>query len=306
MSKLIEMIKRCKKEKSLGINALVYLMYKCKMCSKYTAGLVSMDRIYYKVEKQYRSKAKEYAKRCTSRQIGKLSKIVWLFWWQGIDSAPELVEKCYESVKKNFCEWDIIVIEEKNYLKYIDLPKSIIEKHESGIITHTHFSDILRLALLCKYGGIWLDATVYCTGKINQEFLQNDLFCYRNGWMDQENISFSSWFIVAKSKEPILSASLMLLFDYWETHDYLIHYFLLHMFVKLVSDELKEKWQKIPYYNHNDNHLLVNELSKKWNKQRIESICRLTNFHKLSYKINLDFQKDDTTYNHIIRENLIL
>lgn len=305
MSKLIEIIKRCKKERSLGINAFVYFLYKTKICSKYTAGLISMDYIFYKIKKKYHLKAKKYAQQCGSNQLGKMSKTVWLFWWQGIESAPELVKKCYESVQKNFSGWNIVVIDQKNYKEYLELPISIIKKHESGIITHTHFSDILRLALLCRYGGVWLDATVYCTGKLNQEFVQKDLFCYRNGWMDQESINFASWFIISKPNEPILSASLMLLFDYWETHDYLIHYFLLHMFVKLISDELNEKWREIPYYNHNDNHLLAEELPKEWDKRRVEGICRLTNFHKLSYKINVDLSSNNTTYYHVLRGDLL-
>lgn len=306
MSKLFKLINRCRQEKSLAINALVYLMYKTKICGKYTAGLVSMDYIYYKVEKKYRLKAKEYASKAVAKNIGERSKKVWLFWWQGIDSAPELVKSCYASVKKYFEDWEIIVIDEKNYLDYVDIPEAIVRKHNADIITHTHFSDILRLALLCKYGGVWLDATVYCTGKINQECLESDLFCYRNGWMDQENISFSSWFISAKSNEPILSASLMLLYDYWEDHNYLIHYFLLHMFVKLVSDELKKQWEKIPYFNHNDNHLLANELPKEYDQQRLNYIWKLTNFHKLSYKINLDPQDCRTTYYHIVHEDLFV
>ena len=34
---------------------------------------------------------------------------------------------------------------------------------DSGQITKTHLSDLLRLELLIRYGGTWIDATVFCT-----------------------------------------------------------------------------------------------------------------------------------------------
>ena len=300
MSKFSRLINRCKNEHSLGINILAYIMYKTQVCSKYTAGLVSMDYVYYKVEKKFRKKAKELIMKRDLKVDDEFNRTVWLFWWQGIDRAPELVKACYKSVIENFPGWNIIVIDESNYFEYVVLPDYIIDKHNRGIITHTHFSDILRLALLCKHGGVWLDATVYCTGKINAEYLEQDLFCYRNGWMNQENINFASWFICAKANEPILSTSLDLLYDYWKSYNYLKHYFLLHMFVKIVTEELSEKWNKVPYYNHNDNHLLAEELECKFDENRYACITRLTNYHKLSYKINVNLTDKSTTYYHIV------
>ena len=288
------------KEHALLINAFVYLLYKLRICSKYTAGLISMDCIYYKVRKQIIKKVKKAIKNNKQIADSKVNKTVWLFWWQGIINSPDLVQACYKSVCKYFKDWNIIVIDKNNYSKYIDFPDYIVQKHNKGIITHTHFSDILRAALLSKYGGLWLDATVYCTGKMPESYLDCDLFCYRNGWMDQENINFASWLIFSKANEPILSISLEILLEYWKDHNYLIHYFLLHMIVRVVSDEMPDLWKNVPYFNHNDNHLLAGELERKYDRIRYESIANLTPFHKLSYKINVDETEKNTTYHHIV------
>ena len=48
----------------------------------------------------------------------------------------------------------------------------VMEKWEKGIITHTHMTDLLRLELLIKYGGMWIDATVLCTAK------EEEIPCY--------------------------------------------------------------------------------------------------------------------------------
>ena len=48
----------------------------------------------------------------------------------------------------------------KNLDKYIHLPNYILEKYKQGIITKPHFSDIIWIELLIKYGGTWVDASI--------------------------------------------------------------------------------------------------------------------------------------------------
>ena len=43
-----------------------------------------------------------------------------------------------------------------------------MEKWEKGRIPAAMFSDLLRVELLIKYGGTWIDSTVLCTG-VNDE-----------------------------------------------------------------------------------------------------------------------------------------
>ena len=42
----------------------------------------------------------------------------------------------------------------------------IRQKVDNGVITLTHLSDIIRMALLAKYGGFWIDSTVFVTKPI--------------------------------------------------------------------------------------------------------------------------------------------
>lgn len=86
---------------------------------------------------------------------------IWICWWQGIDHAPELVKKCVHSICENAKSYEVIVIDDSNYKKYVNIPDWLEEKRRTGIITKTHFSDFLRLELLAEHGGIWLDATFF-------------------------------------------------------------------------------------------------------------------------------------------------
>lgn len=83
-----------------------------------------------------------------------------------MNGAPILVKRCYESVKSQFPDKDIILLDETNFVQYVKMPDYIIDKWKSGIIAPAHFTDLLRLALLIERGGCWIDATVLCTEEI--------------------------------------------------------------------------------------------------------------------------------------------
>lgn len=85
---------------------------------------------------------------------------VWTSWLQGENAAPKIVKKAINSIRKNFKNKKVIVIDKDNMDDYVKLPVWIMEKWQKGIISNAHFSDILRTYLLLEYGGIWVDATV--------------------------------------------------------------------------------------------------------------------------------------------------
>lgn len=288
MGKMKDKIKKSCKSHTLFSDAICYFFRCIKYSSPYTTGLIAMDKIFYDVEKKYSKIAKKFI---SKNGESKKSDYIWIFWYQGIENAPEIVKFCYESVKKYFSNKNIVIITKNNISDYIEIPEFIMKKVENGIISLTHFSDIIRTKLLIEYGGLWLDSTVLCTGE-NFDFSEElDLFVYRNGWFDKENINMASWLIYAKSNNVILELTYYLLEEYWKTHNYLCNYFLFHMFFKIATDIYSEEWKKVPYSNHINNHLLFNEFSNKFSKTRLEKICKITSFHKLSYKIDENFDK---------------
>lgn len=53
-------------------------------------------------------------------------------------------------------------------------------------MSRAHYSDIIRLALLYSYGGIWLDATIYMSGPLPQYITNEEWFMYQRD-LDQED-----------------------------------------------------------------------------------------------------------------------
>jgi hypothetical protein len=106
-------------------------------------------------------------------------KIICFCWLQGVDEAPLLVKRCYENIQKFCFDYKINFIDSKNFSQYTNIPDYIISKWNKGIISNTHFSDILRINLLAEQGGTWIDSTVLLTAKIPQDIENSSLFMFR-------------------------------------------------------------------------------------------------------------------------------
>ncbi|MBC9735312.1 hypothetical protein IBJ60_19020 [Nocardioides sp. zg-578] len=85
---------------------------------------------------------------------------VWIFWWQGMDAAPPLVQACVDSVRANFPEREVVILDKFNVREFAFLPESRFSEVASGSLSVTHFSDIVRMNVLSSWGGLWVDATV--------------------------------------------------------------------------------------------------------------------------------------------------
>lgn len=132
-----------------------------------------------KLEKKYQRKLEQFDREY-KEQEKKTSNKVWVCWFQGMENAPRMVQKCYQSLQENLTDREIILITFDNLKDYVQFPVFIQEKIERGIINKAHLSDLLRLELLLRYGGTWIDATVYCSGgDIPDYMLDSELFMFQ-------------------------------------------------------------------------------------------------------------------------------
>lgn len=267
------------------------------------------NRILSKLRKRYKGFVEEYKvlngyKNSVSHR--KQSNKIWVCWLQEIENAPLVVQRCFESLNKYLADREIIVITDENYSKYVDFPSYIAEKFKSGVITRTHFSDLLRLELLIKYGGTWIDATVLCTGgNIPEYILNNDLFVYQilKPGCDGHSTAISSWLMTSCTNNPILLLTRELLYEYWKKNNTMIDYFLLHDFFQIAIEAYPEEWKKVVQFSNEIPHILQLGLFDKFDEKRYSYIKDMTCFHKLSYKFDKKlFQKKNTFYDVIINE----
>lgn len=255
-----------------------------------------------KLEKKYRWKLEEFDKNYVEKEH-KASNKIWICWFQGMDNAPELVKKCYQSVVENNPDKEIVVLTTENMEAYVTFPEYIMDKWKSGIITHTHMTDLLRVELLIRYGGTWIDATVFCTGRAEDYFFNSDLFFYQNlkPGRDGDCQYISSWFLSAKTNNKILMATRELCYEYWKKNNSMWDYFLLHDFVSIVLDRYEEDWKKVVPRDNATPHILLLRLFDQYDKEMWNSIKQQTSFHKLTYK----YETDKTSVNNTFYKKIV-
>lgn len=269
------------------------------------------NKILSKLRKKYK-KDIVYFKTKIDKESESLSHLssnkVWFCWFQGLENAPELVQSCYLSLKNHLKDKEIIIITEDNYNDYVEFPDYIIKKYSKGLISRTHFSDLLRLQLLIKYGGTWIDSTVYCSGgPIPDYMLDSDLFLFQNlkPGVDGHATCISSWFITARSNNKVLMLARDLLFDYWIKKKHLVDYYLIHDFVQLALENYVSDWNNIVPFSNSIPHILLLRLFEEYNENLWNDVKKMVPFHKLSYKINTDITESNKCfYSKIVNKEI--
>ena len=225
------------------------------------------------------------------------NKIFWC-WLQGKENAPTLYQANLNALNKNCKNHDIIIITEKNMYQYVNIPSFIRNKYNKNYISKTHFSDLLRLELLIKYGGTWIDSSVLIT-QYDESFFNNDLFFFKSS--GEYWLSGSNWFITGEKNSPILKTTLDLLYEFWRTNQEVYNYFIFHFFFKMSCDKYINDFKNVPFYSNVPVHVLQYEMLQSFNTKRYKQILECSKVHKLTLKANMN-SKNDTFYYHILKE----
>ncbi len=242
-------------------------------------------------------------------------KIIWQYWGQGLDGLPEIIQLSFASVDKFKGDYEVIRITNDNLDEYLDFPNFVKEKKENNpAFKPAFFSDLLRMALINTYGGIWLDATILLTDTIPNKYEQYDLFMFsrdpnsKNKYLGDKPDMFFCWdanynvkhlnsIIYGHKNTEISSVVLDLLLYFWKTENEIPHYF----FFQIMLNKL-QTMQAISYDNIIEDdtlpHLLQRLLNDKFDETHYKEIIHQTSLHKLTLHKKLKTKRlnGDLTY----------
>ncbi|MBF0760833.1 capsular polysaccharide synthesis protein [Dysgonomonas mossii] len=263
--------------------------------------------VQYKTQAKLKKKYQYVLDRCDKIDYDSLPKEqsnkVWVCWLQGMENAPLVVQKCHASLHKYLKDKEIILLTSNNIQEYITLPLFIMDKWEKGIISNAHFSDLIRVELLIRYGGTWIDSTVLCTGSnIPNYILNSNLFFYQllKPGRDGHCLNISNWFISSSTNNKIILILKELLHEYWIKNNSVSDYYIFHMFVGIICEKYPEEEQKITKFCNSIPHILQLDLFEPFDEDKFEAIKHMTCFHKLSYKFEEELLKKKGTFYDII------
>ena len=239
----------------------------------------------------------------------KRSKIIWLCWLQGYENAPEMVKVCCASIRKHLPGYEIKWIDNNNWREFVQLPGYVVRKWEQGRIPAANFSDLLRLELLVRYGGTWMDSTVLCTGETSKglplsAYLDTDLFVFQYSKPGDEEINISNWFISACTNNEVLMVLRDMLLAYWRDYDCTVDYYIFHLFLSLVAKEFPEQIAAMPYGSSQRSIALMRHWGEPFDQEKWDRLVSRVGFHKLSYRVDRSVMEDKENYYHwILKQN---
>ena len=240
---------------------------------------------------------------------------IWVFWWTGISDAPDLVIKCIDSIQKHRENHPVYFLDRYNLADYIDIPEYMLEKVIQKKICLANFSDYIRFSLLNRYGGLWIDATVFLSESIPQCYFELPLFSC-NTSSSTSWVSNGKWtaFVFGGWRGHVLFRFMQDAFEqYWQNYDAAIDYLLVDYLVRIAYMNLsivRNDIDKVPINNlhRNDLRAAMNraEPAEKYSQFLFADTC----FNKLSWRETYplrDKQGNETIYSafleQIIEEN---
>ncbi len=127
-----------------------------------------------------------------------------------------MVRKCYESWHNLNPGWKIILLDQWILPKYFD-SGYLDNKENIGLQAKT---DIIRVYLLSKYGGVWADATLYCKKPLDTwlpEYISDGFFAFKS---EKKDRIMTTWFLYGNQNSQLLNAWFNSINDYWINNDF--------------------------------------------------------------------------------------
>lgn len=223
-------------------------------------------------------------------------KIVWIFW--DSETLPKIIQNIKEYNRDKLKGWDLRFLNLQTVKKYI--PDTAYPNNYDDLVP-ANKSDWMRLYLLNKYGGCWLDAGIILNDPriLNSIYNQSvetssDLTVFKTSSQNFRHISgvelpllIDSWFILAPTGSHLVKAWL-------DEITYAIELGLLEYKRQVIEDGTD--LSKIYFKSETDTYLTVHICIQHVLQKKLQSIPRMLilNSKDSMFKIQDKCKWDDT------------
>jgi len=138
----------------------------------------------------------------------RMPRQIWMFWEQGVEAAPEIVRECLAAWPRVNPGWEVRMLDGASARRAA--PRFAKLTKRAPLATPTMRSDLLRLELLARYGGVWADATLLPLRPLDDwlhDWLRpSGFFCFRNSMerVDYNGRLAPNWFLASVPKNPLM------------------------------------------------------------------------------------------------------
>lgn len=214
---------------------------------------------------------------------------VWQLWFQEIEHLPRIVQVCTDSVGREFP--GRILLNRHTISQYIDVPGFVYDRVRKGHMRICHFADIVRCMLLAKYGGLWIDATVFLSSDPRALLCDREFFAFR---ATPENLGgnkwrwIETWFMYVDRPSPLFESVADFLLKHWKHNHQIQHYFSFnHYLINVDSQVFESRYERIlPYEQfHTSPHLAILNWHRKATATLADQLSSASQVHKLTYSL---------------------
>lgn len=164
-----------------------------------------------------------------------LPKTIFFFWWDGFDSMPEIPRLCYHSLRLFFPDYEILFLDKKSIANYVS-PSDIVYRHFlEKTVSVQNFSDYLRMTMIEKVGGYWVDSTLLFLQPFPMTELLIDGRTFgsaygRNNqlWLDlgEDFLTWNSFFLAGRKDSLVAKTFLACFREHYRKKKYPYAYFM--------------------------------------------------------------------------------
>lgn len=163
-----------------------------------------------------------------------IPKVIWTYW-HDLSNIPNLVTKCIDTWIIHNYDYEINILDDYKFKKLTGIDINEVFSI-TNTKTHQKKSDFIRLTLIYRFGGIWMDASIICLKPLDWiHDIKNSEFI---GFLvaDDGDPIIESWFLAAVPKSTLL-------YDWLEEFNQSLQY-------KLEMDYCNDIMSEYPVPNH--------------------------------------------------------
>lgn len=145
-----------------------------------------------------------------------IPKIIWIYWNSGFGNAPDVVKLSIQSWQKMNPDYEVKLLSDENLYEYLGFDFNMAFQLTSVRCLLPTKADILRLYLLSRYGGVWVDATTFCLTPLNTWLPSATAHCHLFNFKQKNNPTrpIEAWFIASPQGSAIINDVLKQYVDY--------------------------------------------------------------------------------------------
>ena len=234
-----------------------------------------------------------------------IPKIVWMLWFQGWNSAPQVAKDAASTWQLHNHNWDVRLVDRHSLKTYINTSRI------STFASLQAQSDLIRLLLLSTYGGVWADATVLCMVSLDSWIpkIQGDFWAHLG--TDRGRGPGCTWFLVSSPKSTIIQTWKERAFTFWEnrTHGRVTYFWMDNLFntERRQQPAFSSAWNAMGPRLNCDNprgaHIVVRNGVHRQASPRVKQLLRecVPRVIKLSHKYGSMYKENETNGQYALK-----